>query len=180
MSVDAPQEPLPVATVVSPPTPISGSIAATVFILIIGTIVGIVLAYIAAFIVVKVGLPSEKLFIALPLLGVGAIAWATTGKQRLRSGAITVITAGAIAAAVIAVWDPRSPSKLFTSTSKVTDVQVHGENATIALETTKRMTEMPPFGMTVGYAALLACFAVIVTTLGHGAQALGQRNKKPF
>jgi hypothetical protein len=179
MSTSAPEESLPVATVVTKPAPISGAIAATIFLIVLGTVIGFVLAYIAAFIVVKIGLPTDKLFIVLPLLAVGALAWATTGKQSLRNGAITVLTAGAIAVALIAIWPPRPPATMYTTKSKVTDVHIQGENATIALETTKRMTEMPPFGTTVSYAVLLACFAVMLTTLGHGARALG-RNKKPF
>jgi hypothetical protein len=133
---------------------------------------------IAAFIVVHVGLPADKLVVGLPLILVGGLAWATTKGQNLRDGLILIVVAGALAAGLIAVWAPRSPASLFTHESKVTDVQVRGADATLTLESKTKMTEVPPFGATAGYAALLACFALIATTIAHGATTL--RKPKPF
>lgn len=178
--MDADESQLPAATVVRPPNGISGVISAAVFVIIIGTVVGLLLAYVAAFVVVKLGLPTPTLVVGLPLIAVAALAWATTGNQVLRDGVLTALAAGAIAAALIAVWAPRSPASLFTTRSNVTDVQVRGDHANITLESKREMTEMPSFGATTGYATLLACFAVIAATLGHGAMSLRKRHATPF
>lgn len=173
-------DPLPAATVVKPPSKVSGVIVATLLLVAIGTLIGFVVAYVASFIVVKASLPAVKLVIALPLLAVGAFAWAITDRQTLRDGAITVLAAGALAAALFAAWRPASPAKLFTTKSELTDVQVQDGHASIELRSRKEMTAMPPFGATLGYTTLLACLAVIVSTIAHGAVAARKRSAKPF
>lgn len=171
-------EPIPTATVVKPPNPVSGVLVATLFLIAIGTAVGFALAMLAAFIVVHLGLPADKLVVGMPLIVVGGLAWATTKQQTLRDAAIAIVLAGVIAGGVIAMWKPASPASLFTHESKVTDVQVHGTDATMTLESKTRLTAMPPLATTAGYALLLACFALIATTIANGAMTL--RKPKPF
>jgi hypothetical protein len=159
---------LPEAKVLAPKTKASGVIVGTIMIIATATVVGFIVAYLAALVVVKIGLPAPKLIVGAPLLVVGAIAWATTVGQSLRDGAISVAVAAAIAVALFVAWDPPRPSVLFTEESKVSDVRVHGNDATFQLETKTSLTEMPDAGRLAGYALLLAALAVIATTIGHG------------
>lgn len=171
-------EPIPTATLVKPPAKISGVITVALLLVVVGTVIGFVMAMLAAFIAVHIGMGAEKIVIGMPLIAVGTLAWGLT-KQDLRAGLITIVIAGAIAAALFVVWAPRSPSYLFTHESKVTDVQVHGNDATMTLESKTKITEMPPVGATFGYAALLACLCIVGATIGHGAMSL-KKPPKPF
>jgi hypothetical protein len=162
---------LPEAKVVAKVNRISGVIGAAFMIIGISTVIGFIVAYVSALIVVKVGIPAPKLVVGVPLVVVGAIAWATTAGLSFRDGAITIAVAAVIAVTLIAVWDPPRPSVLFKTESKVTDVQVHNGDATLQLESKQTMSEMPGVGRLAGYAALLAAFAVIATTIAHGIAA---------
>jgi len=165
----------PIAPAASPRNTVRGVLVAAIVAIVVATIVGLVLAYLASFVVVKLGLPAPMLVIVLPLLVTMALAWAMTGGQRLRDGVLTVLVAGALAGALFALWAPSSPSSMFAKESKVTDVQVRGDRADITLESKRTMKGVPPFGATLGYAALLACFVTITATLAHGAVALRSR-----
>jgi hypothetical protein len=159
---------LPEAKVVAKTNKVSGVIVAALMITAISTVIGFITAYLSALVVVKIGIPVPKLVVGMPLIVVGAIAWATTVGLSFRDGVITIAVAGAIAVALIVAWDPPHPAGLFKTESKVTDVQVHNGDATLQLESKQTMSEMPGVGQLAGYAVLLAAFAVIAGTLGHG------------
>ena len=172
---------LPEAKVIAPPAKISGVVAAALIAIAIGTVVGFVVAFVAALAVVKVGLPAPKLVVAAPVLVVLAIAWATTVGQSARDGIITATIAAAIAVVLIVAWDPPHPASLFHHESKVTNVHVHGDDASIELESSTTMSEMPAVGQLAGYAALLAALAVAASTIGHAILATAKRREtKPF
>jgi hypothetical protein len=166
---------LPEATVIAKPNKISGVIAASVFVIALGTVVGFIAAYAAALLVVKVGLPAPKLVVGLPLVVVAAIAWGTTSALSFRDGLITAGLAVVVAVALIAVWDPPHPSVLFHHDSKVTNVEVHGGDATMTFESKDVMSEMPAAGRLFGYAVLLSALAVAACTIGHGVTGKKKR-----
>lgn len=177
---DAP-DPLPEAKVVAKPTNLANVIVAALVSIAIGTIVGFVVAYVSALLVVKVGLPVPKLVVGAPLVVVLGIAWAMTVGQSVRDGIVTAVFAAAIAIALIVVWAPPDPASLFEHQSKVTDVQVHNGDATLQLESKTTMTELPPVGLLAGYAALLAALAVAACTVGHAIRAIAKkRETRPF
>jgi hypothetical protein len=172
---------LPEAKVVAKPTKIGNVIMAALVAIAIGTVVGFVVAYVSALLVVKVGLPVPKLVVGAPLIVVLAIAWATTVGQSVRDGILTALIAAAIAVALIVVWAPPDPASLFEHQSKVTDVHVQGDSATLQLESKTTMTAMPAVGLLAGYAALLAALAVAACTVGHAIRAIAKkRETRPF
>lgn len=131
-------------------------------------LLGFVLAYVAALVVVKLGLGGPGLFVGLPLIAVGSLAWATSAApQTLTLRLIEIATAGGLATAVLVLADPPYPARLLDHESEVADVALHGDDATITLATRTRLTSMPPMGSLLALTTILAGLAIAGSSLGR-------------
>ena len=147
----------------APPT-LVGSIQATLFVLVVLTAIGTVLAFLAAIIVVKIGVGGPRFFVGLPLLVVGRIAWALSAHRSGRGEVLvhgtSVVVGLALAAALIFGGKLPAPSTMLHHSSKVVDAKIQGDNVALTLESKTELNTMPPFGLLVAEVAAYACLAV--------------------
>ena len=147
----------------APPT-LVGSIQATLFVLVVLTLIGSVLAYLSALFVVKVGVGGPRLLVFVPLAVVTRLAWALSAHRSgardvLVHGTSAVIGAG-LAALLIFVAHLPAPSSLLHHSSEVVDAKIHGDEVAVTFETRTTLLTMPPLGLLVGEVAALAGLAV--------------------
>ena len=74
---------------------LAGCVQATVFVVLVLTVIGAVLAFLAAVVVVKLGVGGPRLFVGLPLIAVGSLAGglsANTGRVRSEVLALSMST----------------------------------------------------------------------------------------
>jgi hypothetical protein len=159
-------EPTPADT--AGPTParpsLAGCVQASVFVVLVLTGIGAVLAFLAAVVVVKLGLGGPRLFVGLPLIVVGTFAWALSanageGRDALVHGT-SIVVGGVLAAAVILLLDLPAPSSLLSHSSEVLDVKAHGDELALTLRTKTELLTMPPFGLLLAQSTVLSCLAV--------------------
>ncbi len=143
-------------------------VIATALAVAILALVGFVLAYAMALIVVKLGIGGPNLFVAAPLITVASLAWATSaGARPLATRRLEAAIAAALAAGTIWLAQPGHPAKLLQRSSEVTDVELRGDDAKITLATTTRLTRMPPVGRLLALNFILAALAVAGSALGR-------------
>jgi hypothetical protein len=147
----------------APPT-LTGSIQATLFVLVVLTVIGTVLAFISALIVVKIGIGGPRFFVGLPILVVGRIAWALSahrsGQRDVLVHGTSAIVGVALAAALIFGAKLPAPSTMLHHSSEVVDAKIHGDSVALTFESKTELQTMPPFGLLVEEVAAYACLAV--------------------
>jgi len=162
------------------PSTISGSVAATVFVVVALTVIGLILAYLSALLVVKVGLPTPKLVVGLPLIAVLGLAWGLSTQRRLRDVLVTSACAAALSVGLYVVVDPEHPSHLFDNKSELVDVDVDLKNDTaeMTFKSKQELNEMPAFTTLLGLSSLLASFAVLLCAVARPAYEHHQAKKR--
>jgi hypothetical protein len=167
-------EAIPTATVLQRTT-ISGGIAGAVLLMMILTVVAVITAYVGAFVIVVLHVPLMRLFVGLPVISVGAIAWATARTTSSRDAVVMVLVAAAASALLWWAVDPTALDQAFYSSHSEV-VSSYGDSLT--MRTTTEMTAMPPFGRLVGYAAVLASLTVLVVGMIRPFYDAHQRRKR--
>jgi hypothetical protein len=167
-------EAIPRATVLQR-TSVSGGVIATLFMLVILTLIAVVTAYLAAFVIVILHVPVLKLFVGLPLISLVAIAWPFASTANRRDAVVMVLVAAAASAVLWWAVDPTSMDQaFFSSHSDVVGV----DTDSVTLSTKTEMTAMPGFGRTVGYAAVLASLTMLVIGMIRPFYDAHQRRKR--
>jgi hypothetical protein len=170
------QEPLEEERVVAAPgmdgqdeTTPGGVVVATFFVVAVLTVIGVILGFFAAFLVVKIGLPMPKLTVGLPLVAVGGLAWGLSASDKTRDSLLAAVTAGGIFVAVMIFADPPHPSSLFYRDSKLVDVDVDvgKDTADLTFETTTKLTEIPAF-------TTFLLLALVLAALSYGLCSLAR------
>ena len=152
-------EAIPRATVLQR-TRVAGGVAATLFMLVILTLLAVLTAYLAAFVIVILHIPVPKLFVGLPLLSVAAIAWPAASTPNRRDAVVMVLVAAAASAVLWWAVDPTSMDHEFFTNNRM------------------EMTEMPGFVRVAGYAAVLASLTMLVTGMIRPFYDAHQRRKR--
>lgn len=173
------KEPVPAekgAPAPAPPT-LVGSVQATIFVLLVLTAIGSVLAYLSALFVVKVGIGGPRLFVFIPLVVVTRLAWALSAHRSghrdvLVHGTSAVIGVG-LASALIFVAHLPAPSSILHHSSEVVDAKIHGDDVALTFQSKTELLTMPPAGLLVGEVAALACLA----TAGGAIIRLARRGR---
>jgi uncharacterized membrane protein YkgB len=162
------------------PSTISGSVLATILVVVVLTVIGLVLGYLAALLVVKVGLPTPKLVVGLPLVAVLGLAWALSTQRRLRDVLVTVACAATLSVGLFVLVDPDHPSHLFEKKSELVDVDVdlRQDTADLTVKTWQEMNEMPAFTTLLGLSSLLASLAVLLCGVARPVYEHHQARKR--
>lgn len=159
-------EPLPAEASKPAPAPptLTGSIQATLLVLVVLTVVGTVLAFLSALIVVKVGIGGPRFFVGLPILVVGRFAWALSahrsGQREVLVHGTSAVVGLALAAALIFGAKLPPPSTMLHHSSEVVDAKIEGDKVALTFENKTELQTMPPFGLLVAEVAAYACLAV--------------------
>lgn len=143
---------------------LAGGVQATLFVALVLTVIGAVLALLAAVVVVKLGLGGPRLFVGLPLITVILFAWALSASRDERHNALvhgtSFVVGGILAAAVILLLDLPAPSSILSHSSELLDVKAHGGDVALTFQTKTELLTMPPFGLLFAQATVLSCLAV--------------------
>jgi hypothetical protein len=160
------------------PTP-NGTASATLLVIAVLTVVGFCAAYLAALVVVKIGIGGPRLFVGLPLIAVAGLAMALSSRAgtpgAVMANAITAALAAAIGVTLLVLLDVPAPASLLEHSSNVVDVDVKGDDAYLTLSTTTRLTTMPPVGTIAVLSAILASLCVSAAALIRLGEQLAQR-----
>ncbi|MDX2086313.1 MAG: hypothetical protein SFX73_00630 [Kofleriaceae bacterium] len=142
----------------APPRSLGDVTGAAVVQLAILTALGMIVSYVVAFVVIKLGAGGIRPVIGIPGLMVVGLAWAWSSEpvrtpERLAELGVSALVGTVL---VLAAW-PKPLS--LTSDSKL-DANVHDGVATLTVETTKRLTELPGISQQLVWWALIGCGAV--------------------
>ena len=118
------------------PGPFAIAMATVVLVAILWAI-GVALGYLAALLVIKVGLPAGPAA-GLPIIAVLVLAWGFSGEREAREVAITIVFLALFSGVLFAAVEPRSPFALLAQKT------------------------LPPFGAVSALASLLASLSLLL------------------
>jgi hypothetical protein len=159
-----------------------GCVQATVFVVLVLTAIGAVLAFLAAVVVVKLGVGGPNLFVGLPLIAVGSLAWALSASPAEGRGALvhgtSLVVGFVLAAALILLLDLPAPSSMLSHSSELLDVKAHGGEVALTFQSKTELLVMPPLRLLLAQTAVLACLAVAGSAVVRLVQGQPRRSEE--